>query len=86
MESIEIEIKGGKGADMGTSKICDVNIKRASNGWTVMYREKKSVPGRKDCDHVESTSESLVFTSDQEDEAFEKFKSLKKMETDSYWY
>jgi hypothetical protein len=67
-------------------KICDVDIKKAENGWTLCYRTKEARPGMKSCDHVEWSRKSFVYSKEDEDKAFEQFKELKKKEQSDYWY
>lgn len=56
------------------------SIDVAENGFMVRWDEKTKNPGGGSYDHCEGLSRSHVFTSDQEDEAFDFFVKLKKME------
>jgi len=55
-------------------------ISVAENGFMVSWQEKTKRPGAGDYDHCDSNPRSHIFTSDQEDEAFDFFVKLKKME------
>jgi hypothetical protein len=86
---VEIEVKSEKESENGMQdigKICDVEIKKAENGWMVCYRTKEMKPGMKASDHVEWTMKKFVYTKDQEDKAFEDFKNLKKKEEGNSYY
>lgn len=73
--SVEMEDEGGIG------KICCVDIKKASNGWIVSYDTKKKPMGASESEHIPWTTEKVLFESSKEDDAFNKFKELKKKET-----
>ena len=80
-----MEMKGSKHdyseenmKDMG--KVTMVDIKKATNGWTVSYRVKEMSPGAKMSDHVESVKKEMLYLYDKQDEAFDYFKSLKMKE------
>lgn len=77
MPSMEMEMEDQGGA----GKICCVDIKKASNGWIVSYDTKKKPMGGSESEHIPWTTEKMIFTSDKEDDAFMKFKDLKKKET-----
>lgn len=55
-----------------------INIEVAENGFLVCWEEK--LKGNKQMDHCDYKRRSHIFTSDQEDEAFDFFVKLKKME------
>ena len=66
--------------ESGIGKICDVRIKKASNGWIVSYDTKKKPMGGSESEHIPWTTETVLFESSKEDDAFNKFKELKKKE------
>ena len=77
MEEYEMKTEEEK----GIGKICDVRIKKASNGWIVSYDTKKKPMGGSESEHIPWTNETVLFESSKEDDAFNKFKELKKKET-----
>lgn len=67
----EIVIKG---------KVKWVNIDVAENGFMVNWEEQSKRPGGGEYDHMSCTPRRHVFTEEMEDEAFDLFVKLKKME------
>jgi len=82
---VEIE-KGEERNDSAVGKICNVEIKKATNGWIVCYRTKELEPGMKSTDHIDWKRKEIIFTAEKENEAFDYFKELKKQETDNSYY
>jgi hypothetical protein len=56
-------------------KVNWVEIEMANNGYVVRYSVKESKPGS--MEHCEWLSKSFVFSTEQEDEAFDLFKKMK---------
>jgi hypothetical protein len=88
MEGYEVKATSMEMEDeSGIGNICDVKIKKASNGWIVSYDTKKKPMGGSESEHIPWTTETVLFESSKEDDAFNKFKELKKKETpDRYGY
>lgn len=86
--NIEIEKKDEEkdnSAELG--KIRNAEINKATNGWVVCYSTKELQPWQKKTDHIEWTKKEIVFKTEEEDAAFDKFKMLKKMEMPKEsWY
>ena len=63
-------------------KICHINLEPAENGSELEFTEKMKRPGAGEYDNMEYNHRKLIFTDEQEEEAFETFKVLKKAQRD----
>ena len=61
-------------------KVKWVSIEVAQNGFMVNWDEQSKREGASEYEHMNCVPKKIVFTADQEDEAFDLFVKLKKLE------
>lgn len=69
-------------AEEEEKECCHVEIEKADNGWIVEYRVPTKSKGT--FDNMSSTKHEKVFKTDEEDQAFDLFRKLKKAEKPMY--